>query len=121
VRKLLTTFAASTLSASVFAIPLAVLVIKESEKIADSIRAFNKECAGRGDTVTEQQEKECDEKHTAIAEALAKFVILAHQELDFLPEDPAKFRAQLQKQQSELSDSQKAEIVKQLGGASAGY
>lgn len=114
-RKVLMAFVALTLSAGVFALPLTVVVMKESEKIADSIRAFNKKCAGLGDTATEQQEKECDEKHTAIAEALAKFVILAHQELDFLPEDPAKFRAQLQKQQSELSDSQKAEIVKQLG------
>jgi len=78
------------------AIPLTVLVIKESEKIADSLRVFNKECAGRGDTATEQKGKECYEKHAAIAEALAKFVILAHQELDFLPEDPAKERAELQ-------------------------
>ena len=87
----------------------------ESEKIADTIRVFKKECGGLGDNAPEQQSEECEEKHDAIAEALAKFVILAHKELDFLPEDPAKFRAQLQKQQSELSESQKAEIVKQSG------
>jgi hypothetical protein len=87
---------------SLFAIPLSVLVTKESEKIADSIRVFNKECAGRGDTATEQQGKECYEKHAAIAEALAKFVILAHEELDFLPEDPAKYRAEQQAQHPEL-------------------
>jgi hypothetical protein len=102
-KTILLTFAlAATLSAGLFAIPLTVLVIKESEKIADTIRVFNKECARLGDTATEQQGKECHEKHAAIAEALSKFVILAHEELDFLPEDPAKYRAEQQAQHPEL-------------------
>jgi hypothetical protein len=86
--KLITFTLAATIAAGLFAIPLYVLVIQESEKIADSIRMFNKECAGLGDTATEQQGRECYEKHGTIVQALAKFVILANQELDFLPENP---------------------------------
>src|ERR1700730_2108064 len=86
--KLLTFTFAATLSAGLFALPLTVLVMKESEKIADTIRAFNKECARVDDTAPEQQAKDCYEKHGAIAEALSKFVILADQELDILPENP---------------------------------
>jgi tetratricopeptide (TPR) repeat protein len=86
--KLLTFTLAAILGAGLFALPLTVLVMKESEKIADTIRAFNKECAGVNDTALEQQAKDCYEKHGAIAQALAKFVILANQELDFLPENP---------------------------------
>jgi hypothetical protein len=62
--------------------------MKESEKIADTIRAFSKECAAISDDPSTQQWKECREKRVAIAEALAQFVILANEELDFLPENP---------------------------------
>jgi hypothetical protein len=41
-----------TLAGGLFAIPLTVEVIKESEKIADTIRAFNKEGTGLGDKAT---------------------------------------------------------------------
>jgi hypothetical protein len=86
--KLVTFTFAATLSAGLFALPLTVLVMKESEKIADTIRAYKKECAGVNDTAPEQQFKDCYAKHAAIAEALAKFVILAHEELDtVLPEN----------------------------------
>jgi hypothetical protein len=79
---------------SLSAIPLSVVIAEESEETADTIRAFNKECAGLGDSATEEQKSDCHKKHEAIAEGLAKFVILAHEELDFLPEDPAKDRAE---------------------------
>jgi hypothetical protein len=81
---------------SLSAIPLSVLVTEESEKIADTIRAFNKKCSEVGESAPEKQKSDCRKKHETIAAALAKFVILAHEELDFLPEDPAKYRAQQQ-------------------------
>ncbi len=83
-------------AASLSAIPLFVLIMEESEEIADTIRAFNNKCAGLGDSATEKQKSDCRNEHEAIAGALAKFVILAHEELDFLPEDPAKDRAEQQ-------------------------
>jgi hypothetical protein len=86
--KLLTFTFAATFSAGLFALPLTVLVMKESEKIADTIRAFSKECAAISDDPSTQQWKECREKRVTIAEALAQFVILADEELDFLPENP---------------------------------
>lgn len=87
--KLLAFTFATTLSAGLFALPLTVLVMKESEKIADTIRAFNKECEGLlGYNASEQQGRDCREKRGAIVEALAKFIVLANEELDFLPEKP---------------------------------
>src|SRR5438132_1041687 len=83
-------------AASLSAVPLSVMIMEESEKIADTIRTFNEKCAGLGDSATEKQRNDCQKKHEAIAGALAKFVILAHEELDFLPEDPAKDRAEQQ-------------------------
>ena len=49
---LLTFILTLTLAGGLFAIPLTVEVIKESEKIADTIRASNKEGTGLGDKAT---------------------------------------------------------------------
>jgi len=51
-KPLLTFILTLTLAGGLFAIPLTVEVIKESEKIADTIRAFNKEGTGLGDKAT---------------------------------------------------------------------
>ena len=87
-RRLLLAFVALTPSTALFAIPLTVLVIQESEKIADTIRAFNKECPAIRYDAQEQQWQKCREKRIAIAESLAGFIILANEELDILPENP---------------------------------
>ena len=99
-------------SGLLFAVPLSVLIVQESEEIADSIRAFNKECAG----VDDQSPKytECFNKRNTIGGKLSGLVMLVQQELNFLGE-PAQERAQLQEQQDKLSESQKAEILKQNG------
>jgi hypothetical protein len=95
-----------------FAVPLSVLIVQESEKIADSIRAFNKECAGVDDESPKYTE--CFNKRSAIGGKLSGFVMDVQQELNFLG-DPAQERARLQEQQDKLSESQKAEILKQDG------
>ena len=51
-KPLLTLILTLTLAGGLFAIPLTVEVIKESEKIADTIRAFDKEGPGLGDKAT---------------------------------------------------------------------
>jgi len=51
-KPLLTFILALTLAGGLFAIPLTVEVIKESEKIADTSRAFNKESTGPGNKAT---------------------------------------------------------------------
>lgn len=99
---------------SLSALPLSVLITEESEEIADTIRAFNKKCGGVGDSATEKQKSDCHKKHEAIAEALAKFVILAHEELDFLPEDPAKYRAEQQALHPDLQFDDSAEGDRQI-------
>jgi hypothetical protein len=95
-----------------FAVPLSVLIVQESEKIADSIRAFNKECAGIDDT--SERYTECFKKRGDIGKELSGFIMLVQQETNFLG-DPAEERARLQEQQATLSESQKAEITKQWG------
>jgi hypothetical protein len=99
-------------AAGLFAVPLSVLIVQESEKIADSIRAFNKECVGVDDT--SERYTECFKKRGDIGRELSGFVILVQQETNFLG-DPAEERARLQEQQATLSESQKAEITKQAG------
>jgi hypothetical protein len=81
------------------AIPLTVLIEQESEKIADSIRAFNKECAGVDDA--SPRYTECFNKRGDIGKELSGFVMLVQQEANFLGE-PAKERARLQEQQANL-------------------
>lgn len=98
---------------SVYAIPLSVLIMEQSEEIADTIRAFNKKCAGLGNNATDKEESDCRKKHEAIAEALAKFIILAHEELDFLPKDPAKFRAEQKALHPEFQFDERPESDKQ--------
>jgi hypothetical protein len=102
--KLLTFTLAATLSAGLFAIPLSVLVEKESEKIADTIRVFDKDC----NKVSDDQSAEgsvCREKHNAIEEALTKFIALAKEEIGYLPDETsADFRAQLEKEKIELHE-----------------
>jgi hypothetical protein len=100
------------IAAGLFAIPLSVLIVQESEKIADSIRAFNKECAGVDDT--SQRYTECFKKRGDIGRELSGFVMLVQQETNLLG-DPAEERTRLQEQQATLSESQKAEITKQWG------
>jgi hypothetical protein len=95
-------------AAGLFAVPLSVLIVQESEKIADSIRAFNKECVGVDDT--SERYTECFKKRGDIGRELSGFVILVQQETNFLG-DPAEERARLQEQQATLSESQKAEIT----------
>src|SRR5438552_10551458 len=51
-KPLLTFILTLTLAGGLFAIPLTVEVIKESEKIANTIRAFDKEGTGLGDKAT---------------------------------------------------------------------
>jgi hypothetical protein len=101
-----------TCSGLLFAVPLSVLIVQESEKIADSIRAFNKECAGV-DAASPKYTK-CFNKRSEIGGKLSGFVMLVQQELNFLG-DPAQERAYAQEQQDKLSESQKAEIRKQDG------
>jgi hypothetical protein len=43
--KLFLTFTCTVALAGLFAAPLSVMIVQQSEKIADNIRAFNKECA----------------------------------------------------------------------------
>jgi len=76
---------------SLFATPLFVLITQESEKTADAIRAFNKQCAGVDYGADGKHENACRDKREALVGALAKFVILANVELDYFPEDPAKY------------------------------
>jgi len=99
-------------SGLLFGVPLSVLIVQESEKIADSIRAFNKECAGVDDESPKYTV--CFNKRSAISGKLSGFVMLVQQELNFLG-DPAQERAYAQEQQDKLSESQKAEIRKQHG------
>jgi hypothetical protein len=110
--KLFLSFTCAVALSGVLAIPLSVLIVQESEKIADSIRTFNKECAGVDDT--SERYTECFKKRGDIGKELSGFVMLVQQEMNFLG-DPTKQRARLQEQQATLSESQKAEIRKQSG------
>ena len=50
---------------SLFATPLFVLIMQESEKTADAIRAFNKQCAGVDYGADGKRENECRDKREA--------------------------------------------------------
>jgi hypothetical protein len=99
-------------AAGLFTVPLSVLIVQESEKIADSIRAFNKECARVDDT--SERCTECFKKRGDIGRELSGFVMLVQQQTNFLGESVEE-GARLQEQQASLSESQKTEITKQWG------
>ena len=69
-----------TLAAGVLATPLYVIIIQESEKIADSIRAFNRDCGGDKSFV----DQPCMDRRYKLSGDLGRFVALLNTELNFL-------------------------------------
>ena len=67
-------------AASLFGTPLYVIINQESEKIADSIRAFNKDCGGNKSF----DDQPCMDRRYKLSGDLGKFVALLNDELNFL-------------------------------------
>jgi hypothetical protein len=109
VKKPLFAFALTlTLAAGLFAIPLSVLVTQESEKIADSIRAFNKDCGGDKSFV----DQPCMDRRFKLSGELGQFVAMLNDELNLLsaPETatpPAGYEAQAAEDEKRWDDRRK--------------
>jgi hypothetical protein len=102
-----TSILGSTLVAGLFAIPLSALVTKESEKIADSIRAFNKDCGGDTSFV----DQPCMDRRYKLSSDLGQFVALLNDELNFLNEPastpPPGYEAQAAEDEKRFADRRK--------------
>jgi hypothetical protein len=61
-------------------VPLSVLIVEENERIADEVRAFNKQCS-HADSFSGGS---CMDKRYALSGELGKFVALVNDELEFL-------------------------------------
>jgi hypothetical protein len=90
------------------AVPLSVLIVQESEKIADSIRAFNKDCGGDKSFV----DQPCMDRRRKLSGDLGQFVALINDELDFLSAPatrtpPAGYEAQAAENEKRWADRSK--------------
>jgi hypothetical protein len=79
-RRLLLAFIALTLSTALFATPLYVIIIQESEKIADSIRAFKNDCGGDKSFA----DQPCMDRRYKLSGDLGRLVASLNDELNFL-------------------------------------
>jgi hypothetical protein len=98
----------AALGTGLLALPLSVLIVKESEKIADSIRAFNNDCGGDKPFV----DQPCMDRRFKLNGDLGQFVAMCNDELDFLsaPETatpPTGYEAQAGENEKRTADRSK--------------